>query len=69
MPGRDDGPVALLEEIPETVAEPAGDDAIGNQGMRVRKRNGDLEPVDVNKIVRAVERCAVSYTHLRAHET
>jgi len=27
-------------------------------GMRVRKRNGDTEPVDVNKIVRAVERCA-----------
>ena len=26
--------------------------------MQVRKRNGDLEPVDVNKIVRAVERCA-----------
>jgi ribonucleoside-diphosphate reductase alpha chain len=26
--------------------------------MRVRKRNGDAEPVDVNKIVRAVERCA-----------
>jgi ribonucleoside-diphosphate reductase alpha chain len=26
--------------------------------MRVRKRNGDLETVDVNKIVRAVERCA-----------
>ena len=24
----------------------------------VRKRNGDTEPVDVNKIVRAVERCA-----------
>ncbi|HEX7659675.1 MAG TPA: ribonucleotide reductase N-terminal alpha domain-containing protein, partial [Pseudonocardiaceae bacterium] len=24
--------------------------------MRVRKRNGDLEPVDVNKIVRAVDR-------------
>ena len=23
-------------------------------GMRVQKRNGDLEPVDVNKIVRAV---------------
>ncbi len=28
--------------------------------MRVRKRNGDLEPVDVNKIVKAVERCAVN---------
>ena len=26
--------------------------------MRVQKRNGDLEAVDVNKIVRAVERCA-----------
>ena len=27
-------------------------------GMRVRKRNGDLEEVDVNKIVNAVARCA-----------
>src|ERR1700722_1111063 len=27
-------------------------------GMQVRKRNGDAETVDVNKIVRAVERCA-----------
>ncbi len=27
-------------------------------GMQVRKRNGDSEPVDVNKIVRAVDRCA-----------
>ena len=26
--------------------------------MHVRKRNGDAEPVDVNKILRAVERCA-----------
>jgi len=26
--------------------------------MQVRKRNGDTEPVDVNKIVRAVQRCA-----------
>ena len=26
--------------------------------MQVRKRNGDTEPVDVNKIVRAVERWA-----------
>jgi ribonucleoside-diphosphate reductase alpha chain len=26
--------------------------------MHVRKRNGDNEPVDVNKIVRAVDRCA-----------
>jgi ribonucleoside-diphosphate reductase alpha chain len=27
-------------------------------GMQVRKRSGDTEPVDVNKIVRAVQRCA-----------
>ena len=27
-------------------------------GMKVRKRNGNLEPVDLNKIVRAVGRCA-----------
>ncbi|KRF28725.1 ribonucleoside-diphosphate reductase subunit alpha [Nocardioides sp. Soil805] len=27
-------------------------------GMQVRKRNGDDEPVDVNKIVRAIDRCS-----------
>lgn len=27
-------------------------------GMRVKKRNGSFEPVDVNKIVRAISRCA-----------
>jgi ribonucleoside-diphosphate reductase alpha chain len=34
-------------------------DAIGEDiGMKVKKRNGTLEPVDLNKIVRAVQRCA-----------
>ena len=28
----------------------------GRTAMQVRKRNGDGEPVDVNKIVRAVDR-------------
>ena len=28
-------------------------------GMHVRKRNGDMEPVDLNKIVRAINRCCV----------
>jgi len=28
-------------------------------GMRIKKRNGSLEPCDVNKIVRAVARCGV----------
>ncbi|MCY3001376.1 MAG: ribonucleoside-diphosphate reductase subunit alpha [Planctomycetota bacterium] len=34
--------------------------------MRVRKRAGDLEPVDVMKIVRAVERCAAGLTEVDA---
>jgi len=32
--------------------------------MHVRKRNGTLEPVDVNKIVRAVERCCGGLTDI-----
>ena len=34
--------------------------------MRVRKRNGSFEPVDVNKIVRAVARCCVGLTEVDA---
>ncbi len=40
-----------------TGTEPASS-ARARTGMQVRKRNGDTEPVDVNKIVRAVQRCA-----------
>ncbi|MBS1798798.1 MAG: ribonucleoside-diphosphate reductase subunit alpha [Acidobacteria bacterium] len=32
--------------------------------MQVRKRNGSLEPVDVNKIVRAVQRCCYGLPHV-----
>ncbi len=32
--------------------------------MHVRKRNGSLEPVDVNKIVRAVQRSSYGLTHV-----
>ena len=35
-----------------------GSQGAGESAMRVRKRNGDLEAVDVNKIVRAIARCA-----------
>jgi ribonucleoside-diphosphate reductase alpha chain len=38
--------------IPETTVN------VSSSPMRVRKRDGSLEPVDVNRIVRAVERCA-----------
>jgi ribonucleoside-diphosphate reductase alpha chain len=41
--------MTVTESRPGTRARP---------GMGVRKRNGDTEPVDVNKIVRAVQRCA-----------
>jgi ribonucleoside-diphosphate reductase alpha chain len=34
--------------------------------MHVHKRNGALEPVDVNKIVRAVQRCAFGLSHVDA---
>ena len=34
--------------------------------MHVRKRNGALEPVDVNKIVRAVQRCSYGLSHVDA---
>ncbi len=48
--------MALTEDrISGVDAEPTG-----ATPMRVRKRNGDLEPVDVNKIVKAVERRALS---------
>src|SRR5581483_3264192 len=32
--------------------------------MQVKKRNGSLEPVDVNKIVRAVQRCGEGLGHV-----
>jgi ribonucleoside-diphosphate reductase alpha chain len=32
--------------------------------MQVRKRNGSLEPVDINKIVRAISRCTVNLPHV-----
>ena len=34
--------------------------------MHVRKRNGSLEPVDVNKIVRAVQRCSYGLSQVDA---
>jgi ribonucleoside-diphosphate reductase alpha chain len=48
-----DSPV-VNHPSPGSTAAPAG--------MQVRKRNGDLEPVDLNKIVRAVSRCCEGLT-------
>jgi len=50
-----------IDHVPVVVRDepPAESPPARRHQMEVRKRNGDLEPVDVNKIVRAVERCAV----------
>src|SRR6202012_4142032 len=40
----------------DTISTPAAG------AMQVRKRNGSLEPADVNKIVRAVSRCCEGLT-------
>lgn len=36
------------------------EDNAAQTSMQVRKRNGNLEPVDINKIVRAITRCCVN---------
>lgn len=63
-----DSPEALSpESAPSARANPPREEAgdpCGETGMRVRKRNGGLEPVDVNKIVRAVQRCADGLPHV-----
>ncbi|HEX3908566.1 MAG TPA: ribonucleotide reductase N-terminal alpha domain-containing protein, partial [Mycobacteriales bacterium] len=56
-------PVLENPGTPDTAAIYLGDEdppaAPRRTQMQVRKRNGELEPVDGNKIVRAVERCVV----------
>jgi ribonucleoside-diphosphate reductase alpha chain len=44
--------------IPVAADNPTAPDVVRRHQMQVRKRNGALETVDVNKIVRAVERCS-----------
>jgi ribonucleoside-diphosphate reductase alpha chain len=50
-------PELIVDPLTDEPAPPAGGQATEAVGMRVKKRNGSLEPVDVNKIVRAVQRC------------
>ena len=52
-----------IAEVPNLVDNPPSlastvDGIESSLSMRVKKRNGDLEEVDVNKIVNAVARCA-----------
>ena len=69
--------VALSEDVREievidelgastpVVVDPGTEDDLGTL-MRVRKRDGSLEAVDLNKIVRAVARCAAGLEHVDA---
>jgi ribonucleoside-diphosphate reductase alpha chain len=54
----------LIETI--TPRSDAPDETYAQTTMRVRKRNGSSEPVDVNKIVRAVSRCCVGLADVDA---
>jgi ribonucleoside-diphosphate reductase alpha chain len=54
---------SITHEYIASTKQPSLDETWGttttvDSGMQVRKRNGSLEPVDVNKIVRAIGRCA-----------
>ena len=47
--------MSITEESPTATVQQQPSDS---PGMRVQKRDGSMQAVDVNKIVRAVERCA-----------
>jgi ribonucleoside-diphosphate reductase alpha chain len=58
-------PVAAV--VPAAAAAPAPQAEVNAPTtMRVRKRNGSTEPVDLNKIVRAVGRCCAGLTRVDA---
>lgn len=57
-----------MPELQTTLADVAPDFPLPEPvpQMQVRKRNGSFEPVDVNKIVRAVQRCCTGLAHVDA---
>jgi ribonucleoside-diphosphate reductase alpha chain len=57
----DTRPVLVSEqtEAPRVIEAPSDGPTLGTQ-MRVRKRDGSLEPVNLDKIVKAVARCATN---------
>ncbi len=58
-------PTDIAEVAPLEVMSVEPTDDVG-MTMRVRKRNGSFESVDVNKIVRAVQRCCAGLAHVDA---
>ncbi|HEY4159562.1 MAG TPA: ribonucleotide reductase N-terminal alpha domain-containing protein, partial [Polyangiaceae bacterium] len=55
--------VQAFDLTSESFSEAAAEQATA---MRVQKRDGSFEPVDVNKIVRAVSRCAIGLARVDA---
>lgn len=60
--GYSSGMESSVEQTPATPSSTMTENT--TTAMRVRKRNGSFEPVDVNKIVRAVARCCVGLSHV-----
>jgi ribonucleoside-diphosphate reductase alpha chain len=58
--------VSILEHDAALDHETASDGGDGSSAMRVRKRDGSLERVRLDKIVRAVERCSVGLPRVDA---
>ena len=57
---RPNGPAPLRSQVPSVpAARDSSSEVYPQTTMRVTKRSGATEPVDVNKIVRAVARCCV----------
>ena len=61
--GNGAAPLRTIHPIP--TSRPS-EDALPQTSMRVKKRNGSSEPVDVNKIVRAVNRCCAGLADVDA---
>ncbi len=58
---------AQLQETKGPVVTTVPEQDVGAAQMRVKKRNGSFEPVDVAKIVKAVHRCCDNLEHVDAN--
>ena len=58
---------AQLQETKGPMVAKAPEQESGAAQMRIKKRNGNFEPVDVAKIVKAVQRCCEGLDHVDAN--
>jgi ribonucleoside-diphosphate reductase alpha chain len=62
----DDDDRGVTPALVSTARRPAAEESYPETTMRVRKRNGAAEPVDLDKIVRAVSRCCAGLSDVDA---